>query len=274
VPQTNVLNVTWRNWLQTDSTVYGYKVKEITINGDTTTRNGGLNTAHPYLSGVSIPMYVGANDDDSIWVENVLNLTNLSTGYVEQKIPVRIISQPQNVTTYSGLSASFTVTATGSGTLSYQWYDDGIAVDSATSATWSFVADTSQDGSNVYCVVSNDTLPNDTSNIVMLSVSEVTTPILQQASDTLILVVSSMFGGVTYQWYQNTVALSGKTDSTLTIIADSAFYSSKKVIYCMVTNGAGSVNSIEWIFQASSTTGSRWDAYKSAFKSAYKRAWK
>lgn len=51
------------------------------ISGATTIANGGYNAAHPYLSGVTIPRYVGAvNPSDSDWVAGVLSLatyTNL-----------------------------------------------------------------------------------------------------------------------------------------------------------------------------------------------------
>src|SRR5574344_83000 len=158
VSSVNALKTDWRNWTSSDSTVYGYKVKNVTISGDTTTRNGGINQAHPYLEGITIPNYIGANNDDSVWVDNVLNLVNLSSGYAEMKTPATITANPTSVSVYQGAQASFSVTATGSGTLSYQWYDDNVAVDSATSSTWSFIADTSQSGSSIYCVVSNDTI--------------------------------------------------------------------------------------------------------------------
>src|SRR5262245_5482576 len=39
-----------------------------------------------------------------------------------------IATQPSSVTVSSGASATFTVVATGSGTLSYQWYKDSTAI--------------------------------------------------------------------------------------------------------------------------------------------------
>lgn len=44
------------------------------LTGSTTIANGGINAAHPYLSGVSLPRYVGAtNPSDHDWVYGVLN---------------------------------------------------------------------------------------------------------------------------------------------------------------------------------------------------------
>lgn len=49
------------------------------LEGATTIANGGIGGVHPYLSGVSIPSYVGAtNPNDHAWVDGVLGLSNLA----------------------------------------------------------------------------------------------------------------------------------------------------------------------------------------------------
>ena len=53
-----------------------------------------------------------------------------------------ITTQPAATTVCAGAAASFTVVATGQGTLSYQWYKDGAAISSATSATYSIATAT------------------------------------------------------------------------------------------------------------------------------------
>ncbi len=62
--------------------------------------------------------------------------------------------------------------------------------------------------------------------------------------DTLRLVCSAE-NAFTYQWYQNDTVKVGATDSVLTILADSLFYSKKQVIYCLVN---GTIKSSQWIF--------------------------
>ena len=103
-----------------------------------------------------------------------------------------------------------------------------------------------------------------TSYLFTLAQSPVVT--FNQSADTLKLVCSAT-NALTYQWYQNDTANVGKTDSVLTIIADSAFYASKNVIYCMIN---GTTKSNEWIFYAQPAAGSRWWAYKRAYKQAFK----
>jgi hypothetical protein len=55
-------------------------------------------------------------------------------------VTVSISAQPQDVKAAVGTAASLAVTATGSGTLSYQWYKGGAAVSGATSATYSIAS--------------------------------------------------------------------------------------------------------------------------------------
>ena len=60
------------------------------ISGTATIANGGYNAAHPYLSGVTIPRYVGAvNPSDSDWVAGTLGLATDSN---EDGIPDNLLS--------------------------------------------------------------------------------------------------------------------------------------------------------------------------------------
>lgn len=103
-----------------------------------------------------------------------------------------------------------------------------------------------------------------------LSTIDLIAPTPNPHIDTLKLVCSAE-NALTYQWYDNNVAVSGATDSVYTIYADSTFYSIKHVIYCLVN---GSVKYGNWVFQARTSTTSRWDSYKLFYKQAYKNTWK
>jgi len=58
-----------------------YKTKgSHVLEGSTTISNGGIGGNHPYLSGVTLPAYVGAtNPADNSWVAGVLSLKNVTT---------------------------------------------------------------------------------------------------------------------------------------------------------------------------------------------------
>lgn len=83
--------------------------------------------------------------------------------------------------------------------------------------------------------------------LILMLVSVVFSQIVfRQSTDTLKLVCRNNQNVESWQWYYNNVAVSGASDSVYTIYADSAFYSIKHVIYCLVN---GSVKSGEWKFQ-------------------------
>jgi Ig-like domain-containing protein len=67
-----------------------------------------------------------------------------------------ITVQPQSQTVMAGSSATFSVTATGSMPLSYQWSKDGLILDGAVNSSFTIPAVVLQDdGSKWWVVVSN-----------------------------------------------------------------------------------------------------------------------
>ncbi|HEX2167588.1 MAG TPA: immunoglobulin domain-containing protein, partial [Longimicrobiales bacterium] len=64
-----------------------------------------------------------------------------------------ITSQPQDVQVDAGATATFSVTATGTAPLAYQWEKDGAAITGATSASYTTAAVTAADDGAAYTVV-------------------------------------------------------------------------------------------------------------------------
>src|SRR5205807_4073332 len=62
-------------------------------------------------------------------------------------------TQPANQTVTVGQTAAFTVVATGTAPLSYQWQKNGTAITGATSATYTTPATTSADNSAQFVVI-------------------------------------------------------------------------------------------------------------------------
>ncbi len=69
--------------------------------------------------------------------------------------PPVITSQPANITVNAGQPASFTVAASGTAPLTYQWRKAGTNVAGATAATYSIAATVVGDAGSYNCVVSN-----------------------------------------------------------------------------------------------------------------------
>ena len=161
-----------------------------------------------------------------------------------------ITTQPTSLTVTAGQSASFSVSASGSPTLSYQWKKNGTAISGATSATFTIAATTSANAAS-YTVVVTNSVGSATSNAASLTVNAaliapaITT---QPTSLTVTAGQSASFSAAAsgtatlyYQWRKNGTAISGATNSTYTIAAatttDAASYS------VVVNNSAGSVTS-------------------------------
>jgi hypothetical protein len=83
-----------------------------------------------------------------------------------------ITTQPSNATLTVGNAATFTVVATGTAPLSYQWSKNSVAITGATSATYAIASAQSGDGGS-YTVAVTNLAGSVTSNAATLTVSTV-----------------------------------------------------------------------------------------------------
>ena len=93
---------------------------------------------------------------------------------VRDQIAPGITAQPQPQTVFAGQSVTFSVTATGSDTFSYQWYKNGTAISGATSSSYSLSNVQAADAAFYAVIVSNGILPDVTSSEAMLTVKPAT----------------------------------------------------------------------------------------------------
>ena len=106
---------------------------------------------------------------------------------VAQPAAPTITTQPQNLTLNPGSSGLLTVTASGTGTLSYRWFNNGTALTDGggltgtLTATLSFAAAQTSDGGNYSVVVSNSG-GSVTSNTVTLTVAIIYAPVISSAN--------------------------------------------------------------------------------------------
>ncbi len=214
-----------------------------TVYGVTASKSGYPTQTHP-----SVLVFAGqvAQDDFS-----------LGTGTP----PPSITQQPQPQSVCEGGSASFTVAASGEGTLSYQWQKDGVNLAdggayAGTSTPTLTVQPVSAGQSGSYrCAVTNAG-GTTYSNAAALSLKAATTVTQQPApaavcsgANAAFTVTASGDGSLAYQWQKNGVDLidgghySGANSSTLTIsAADGSGVASYR---CVVTAGCGTAVSAE-----------------------------
>src|SRR6266481_3274494 len=85
-----------------------------------------------------------------------------------------LISQPVDQTVTAGQTATFSVTASGTAPLSYQWYKNGAAVGGATSPTYTTPAETTSDNGAQFTVVVSNAAGSVTSAAAALTVNAAT----------------------------------------------------------------------------------------------------
>jgi len=166
--------------------------------------------------------------------------------YIQDLIALlEIITQPTNQIACSGASASFSVTANGSG-VSYQWRKDGVNIGGATSSTLQ-LNDISAAAEGSYdCVASISSGLSRTSDPANLTIKEEVNITNHPQGLTIEIGANHQLsvaatGGtpLSYQWRKNGVNIDGETSSSLNIEnADSADNGSYD---CIVGNSCGSV---------------------------------
>src|SRR5207247_11107328 len=82
-----------------------------------------------------------------------------------------ITPQPASQTVSAGQRATFTVTATGTALLSYQWQKNGTAIGGATAASYTTPATTASDNGDQFTVVVSNAAGSVTSNAAALTVT-------------------------------------------------------------------------------------------------------
>ncbi len=179
---------------------------------------------------------------------------NATSITVDLNLSPTIAANPSNASVISGQTATFSVTATGTGTLSYQWYKNSALITSgATAATYTTPATVPTDnGSAFYCVVTNTCSPgsaSSTSTSATLTVnvppSITTQPANQSATAGLTATFTVGATGsptLTYQWYKNSASILGATLSSYTTPATSTSDNGAQ-FYCVATNPYGSATS-------------------------------
>ncbi len=85
-----------------------------------------------------------------------------------------LISQPVDQTVTAGQTATFSVTASGTAPLSYQWFKNGTAIGTATSPTYTTPAETTSDNGAQFTVVVSNSVGKGTSTAAALTVNAAT----------------------------------------------------------------------------------------------------
>jgi uncharacterized repeat protein (TIGR01451 family) len=178
-------------------------------------------------------------DNTSTWLTTVCGLPGITT-------------DPTNALRCAGQRVTFSVVASGSSPLSYQWRKNGNNILGATNSSYSIASAAVGDAGSYDVVISNP-CGTATSGAATLTVNQ--NVVISNApmsrtncsGTTASFSVSASGTGLSYQWFKGTGALSGETGSSLTLTnvstADAGTYSVVVSATCggPVTNSASLV---------------------------------
>lgn len=175
---------------------------------------------------------------------------------------VKVTTNPSAQNMITGNKATFTVSATGDGDLSYQWYvnnsnstSGGTAIQSATNSSYT-TGNTTTDmsGKYYYCVITQNyqgqtaSATSGTALLTVIAKASVTknptaVSVIAGKTNASFSITASGTGNLSYQWYKNTSnstsggsPISGATSNTYTISANNISTSlNNTYYYCVVT---------------------------------------
>jgi hypothetical protein len=163
-----------------------------------------------------------------------------------------ITSQPASQSVTAGQTATFSLAASGTSPLTYQWKKNGAAITGSNSSSYTTPATTNSDNGAQFTAVVSNAAGSATSSTAVLTVS--TAPVApaitaQPASQTVTVGQTAIFSvaatgtaPLTYQWKKNSVAVSGANSSTYTSPATTSSDSGAQFTV-VVSNAAGSATS-------------------------------
>lgn len=210
-------------------------------------------------SHTTAPTVVG--DDGALFAVRVGNAAGMVTSdgatltVSASPVAPTITTQPVPVTVTEGQTATFSVVASGSAPLAYQWRRNGVPIAGATAFSHTTAATTLADSGASFSVVVSNGAGDATSDPATLTVNAVGPPptlpiIVTQPANANALVGQSVTFTVVatgtalgYQWQRNGVPITGATGASHTtpptITADNG-----AVYTVVVSNGGGAVTSV------------------------------
>ncbi len=163
-----------------------------------------------------------------------------------------ITTQPANQTVTAGQTAAFSVVATGTAPLSYQWQENDANIAGATSASYTTSATTTSESGSTFTVVVSNSAGSATSASATLTItSGAVAPTIstQPASQTVTAgqtatfsVVAAGTAPLSYHWQKNGANITGATATSYTTPA-TASSDSGSTFDVVVSNTAGTITS-------------------------------
>jgi glucose/arabinose dehydrogenase len=126
-------------------------------------------TAQGFATGIASLVDIQVHTDGSLWYLARGNGGEVFRVQFTGAVAPTISSHPSNATVAAGQTASFTVAASGTAPLSFQWQRNGVNIAGATSPTFTLTATAADNGASFRAVVTNNS-GSATSNPALLTV--------------------------------------------------------------------------------------------------------
>jgi len=218
-------------WSKNGANIGGATAANYTTPANTTADNGAQFTV------------VVSNVAGSV-TSNAANLAVTAT-----PVAPSITTQPANRTVAAGQTAAFSVTATGTAPLSYQWRKNGANISGATSSSYTTPATTTADSGAQFSVIVTNSVGNVTSGAATLTVNTAPSITNQPVSQAVTVGQTAAFSvtatgtaPLSYQWRKNGADISGATAASYTTPAATTADNGAQFTV-VVSNSVGSVTS-------------------------------
>jgi Immunoglobulin domain len=135
-------------------------------------RKNGADIPGATFSSYTTPPTVEADNGSlfSVVVSNGGGSVTSNNATLTVRIPPTITTQPANQTVSAGQRARFSVTATGTPRLRYQWTKNGVNITGATKASYTTPPTTAADNGAIFAVTVSNLAGSVTSNNAILTV--------------------------------------------------------------------------------------------------------
>jgi glucose/arabinose dehydrogenase len=127
-------------------------------------------TSTAFASGISSPVDLRLTDDGSLWYLARGNGAVYRVNYTASQAP-NVTADPQSRTVAVSQSATFTVAASGTAPLSYQWQRNGADIAGATGSSYTLASATLADNGAAFRAIVSNAFGSDTSNAATLTVT-------------------------------------------------------------------------------------------------------
>src|SRR5207247_2186658 len=174
------------------------------------------------------PATSGADSGSSfaVVVSNVAGSVTSAPATLTVNVAPAITTPPASQTVTAPATATFSVVASGTAPLSYQWQKNSVNIAGATGSSYTTPATTTGDSGSTFRVVVSNVAGSATSSAATLTVNAaavaptITTPPVSQTvtapATATFSVVASGTAPLSYQWQKNSVNISGATSASYT----------------------------------------------------------